>query len=99
MAYCVSFSNQCNFATQLLRTLYRMDFFEEVLFFKGLKEKSYYEKIYAPYQHTERVMPLLRALKVYGSSHLGINTNKVDMLDENPCEVVSLTLGFIVSQD
>ncbi len=37
------------------------------------------------YQLAERVM--------YGSSRLGINTNKVDMLDENPEEIISLSLG------
>ena len=37
------------------------------------------------YQLAERVM--------YGSSRLGLNTNKVDMLDENPEELVSLSLG------
>ena len=39
----------------------------------------------APYELVERVM--------YGSSRLGINTNKVDMLDENPEEIISLNLG------
>lgn len=37
------------------------------------------------YQLSERV--------IYGSSRLGINTNKVDMLDENPEEILSLSLG------
>ena len=37
------------------------------------------------YQLAERVM--------YGSSRLGLNTNKVDMLDENPEEIISLSLG------
>jgi uncharacterized protein len=39
----------------------------------------------APYELTERV--------IYGSSRLGMNTNKVDMLDENPEELISLRLG------
>jgi hypothetical protein len=30
---------------------------------------------------------------IYGSSRLGLNTNKVDMLDENPEELLSLSLG------
>ena len=34
------------------------------------------------YQLSERV--------IYGSSRLGMNTNKVDMLDENPEELFSL---------
>lgn len=45
---------------------------------------------FTPYRLTECVMSPQRALNVYGSSRLGINTKKVDIFNETQEEHLSL---------